>query len=86
MTLTPGLETPPEAGKSIVVAEPATDEEGLRFETKPSNFGPEINVCQLRDPFVYEEDGRFYLYFSYAGENGISGGELDMDGIRTALI
>lgn len=86
LTLTPGLDTPPQAGKSFVVAEPETDEEGLQFENKPSKFGYENDVRQLRDPFIYEENGRFYLYFSYAGENGISGGELDMDAIRAALI
>jgi hypothetical protein len=33
-------------------------------------------VHQLRDPAVYEEDGRTYLLYSVAGESGIAMAEL----------
>ncbi|MGI5894678.1 MAG: hypothetical protein ACOX6P_08825 [Candidatus Merdivicinus sp.] len=85
LILTPNMTQVPPVEKTIIVAEPETNQEGLQFEALPSKFGPQINVRQLRDPFVYEENGVFYLYFSYAGENGISGGILDMDEIRHLL-
>lgn len=33
-------------------------------------------VRALRDPAVFEEDGRTYLFYAIAGERGIAGGEL----------
>jgi hypothetical protein len=33
-------------------------------------------VRQLRDPFVYEENGRQYLLYAAAGENAIVIGQL----------
>ena len=33
-------------------------------------------VNQLRDPAIYEEDGRIYLLYAVAGEQGIGIGEL----------
>lgn len=35
-----------------------------------------IRVNQLRDPAIFEEDGRAYLFYSIAGEAGIAGAEL----------
>jgi hypothetical protein len=33
-------------------------------------------VCQLRDPAIFREDGRTFLLYSVAGENGIAIAEL----------
>jgi hypothetical protein len=38
-----------------------------------------IRVNQLRDPAIFEEDGRTYLFYSIAGEAGIAGAELEFD-------
>lgn len=53
----------------IDLLRPEFDWEGIGFPLKPSRLGPGINIRQLRDPFVFEEDGKFYLYYSAAGES-----------------
>ena len=55
-----------------VVLEPEHAWEGAGMSVEPSMRG-EINrlVRQLRDPCVYEEDGRTYLLYSGGGESGI---------------
>ena len=55
-----------------VVLEPEHDWEGAAESVEPSARG-EINrlVRQLRDPCVYEEDGRTYLLYCGGGESGI---------------
>ena len=35
-----------------------------------------MHVNQLRDPAIFEEDGRIYLLYSVAGESGIAIAEL----------
>lgn len=61
----------------ITVLEPEYDYEGVNESLDASNFGwaPEP-VRQLRDPAVYEEDGRIFLFYSNAGEQGICGAEV----------
>jgi hypothetical protein len=46
--------------------------EGAEIEPAPSAFdwAPEP-VNQLRDPFVFEEQGRLYLLYTGAGEQAI---------------
>ena len=55
-----------------VVLEPEHPWEGAGLGVEPSVRG-EINrlVCQLRDPCVYEEDGRTHLLYCGGGESGI---------------
>ena len=55
-----------------VVLEPELPWEGAGLDVEPSVRG-EINrrVRQLRDPCVYEEDGRVYLLYCGGGESGI---------------
>jgi hypothetical protein len=62
----------------IDVIEPQLDYEGIAFPNQPSLRGDEIQVRQLRDPFVFEEDGRTYLFYSIAGEMGIAMAELEI--------
>jgi hypothetical protein len=59
------------------VLEPERDYEGANLPVEPSESGPVHDpVRQVRDPAVYEEDGRTYLLYSVAGEQGIAGAEL----------
>ncbi|MDA0791609.1 MAG: hypothetical protein O2780_19410 [Proteobacteria bacterium] len=38
-----------------------------------------IRVNQLRDPAIFEHDGRTYLFYAIAGEAGIAGAEISFD-------
>ena len=60
-----------------LVLEPETPYEGADQPLEPSARGPITRpVRQLRDPAIYEEDGRTYLLYSVAGESGIAIAEL----------
>lgn len=61
----------------VELLRPETTEEGGHLPLRPSRFGA-INqpVHELRDPGVYEEDGRMYLLYTGAGESNICGAEL----------
>ena len=53
------------------------DWEGADLPADASNYGGIMRrVNQLRDPAIYEEDGRIYLLYAIAGEQGIAIGEL----------
>lgn len=61
----------------VTVLEPETREEGGHLPLCPSRFGAvDGPVRQLRDPALYEEDGRVYLFYSGAGESNICGAEI----------
>lgn len=60
------------------VLAPETDYEGTAFRNKPSSYGPQTRVRQLRDPCVFEENGHTYLFYSVAGEMGIAMAELEI--------
>jgi hypothetical protein len=62
----------------IEVLEPEAECEGIAYPNKPSGYGPATRVRQLRDPCLFEEDGRIYLFYSIAGESGIALAELDI--------
>ncbi len=64
--------TPPQ-----LVLAPETDYEGGDLPIETSQRGRVMGrVRQLRDPAIYEEDGRTYLLYSTAGESGIAIAEL----------
>ncbi len=47
--------------------------EGSDLPVEPSRGGAiNVPVNQIRDPAIYEEDGRVYLLYAVAGERGIS--------------
>jgi hypothetical protein len=50
--------------------------EGAHFPVEPSEYGKATMVHQLRDPYVFEYDGHWYLYYSIAGESGIAMAEV----------
>jgi hypothetical protein len=58
---------------SDTVIEPKADYEGADLPLEPSVRGwSRDRVRQLRDPAIFEEDGRVYLLYSVAGEAGIA--------------
>ena len=66
------------ASAPTIVLEPERDYEGGDIAPAPSVRGPANEpVCQLRDPAIYEEDGRTYLLYSVAGERGIALAEVE---------
>ncbi len=59
------------------VLKPEKDYEGVEAPVKPSRWGATYDfVHQLRDPAIYEEDGRVFLLYSTAGEWAIAIAEL----------
>ena len=57
----------------VEVLRPEFPWEGADLPIEPSQGGAiNIPVNQLRDPAIYEEDGRVYLLYSVAGERGIA--------------
>jgi hypothetical protein len=65
------------ASVPIDIAAPSENYEGVDLPVAKSVAGLYYGkVRQLRDPFVYEENGRQYLLYAAAGENAIVIGEL----------
>jgi hypothetical protein len=61
----------------VEVLAPERDYEGAHLPSAPSRSGAvHIPARQLRDPAIYEQDGRVYLLYSVAGERGIAIAEL----------
>jgi len=67
---------PRAAPPPVPVLEPEADYEGARLPVEPSRPSAATGVNQVRDPYVYEEDGRLTLFYSVAGESGIAAAEL----------
>ena len=65
------------ATKSVEVLRPERDWEGADVPVARSirSVAPG-RVNQLRDPAIFEEDGRVYLLYAIAGESGIALAEL----------
>jgi hypothetical protein len=69
------LSRPP--GPEVEVIAPEADWEGVGLPAEPSRFGAAGGpVRQLRDPAVFQDDGRTYLLYSVAGESGIAVAEI----------
>lgn len=61
----------------VEVLRPETEWEGAELEVAPSRRGHiDERVNQLRDPTIFEEDGKVYLLYSIAGEHGLAIAEL----------
>lgn len=61
----------------VEVLRPETEWEGAELEVAPSRRGHiDERVNQLRDPAIFEEDGKVYLLYSIAGEHGLAIAEL----------
>jgi hypothetical protein len=62
----------------VTVLEPETEYEGADEPLVPSRRGLVMGkVRQLRDPAIFQEDGRTYLLYAVAGEHGIAIAELE---------
>jgi hypothetical protein len=67
-------------GEPIDVLYPELDWEGADLPLRPSvRDAINVRVRQLRDPGIYEEDGRTWLLYAVAGESGIAIAELRVD-------
>jgi len=65
------------ASEPVVVLEPELAYEGGHLRRVPSKRGLVMEpVCQLRDPAIFTDDGRTYLLYAVAGEQGIAMAEL----------
>lgn len=63
--------------KPQTVLKPEKDFEGVNEPVKESRFGATYDfVHQLRDPAIFEENGRVYLLYSTAGERAIAIAEI----------
>jgi hypothetical protein len=60
----------------IEVLRPEMPYEGAGYPVSASVKGPATNVNQLRDPYVFEEGGTTWLFYSIAGESGIAVAEV----------
>ncbi len=62
----------------VTVLEPERDYEGASLALRPSVRGlAKQPVRELRDPAIYQENGKIYLLYSVAGENGIAIAQFD---------
>lgn len=59
-----------------LILSPETDWEGINYPLEPSTGGSATGVVQMRDPFIYEEDGRIFMFYCGAGEEAIGLAEL----------
>ncbi len=60
------------------VIQPKEDYEGTTYPNKPSNYGSATKVRQLRDPCIFQDNGRTYLFYSIGGEMGIAMAEIEI--------
>jgi len=67
--------------EAVEVMRPEREWEGARASLEPSIRSTAYGrVNQLRDPAVFEEDGRLYLLYAVAGESGIAIAEVFVEG------
>jgi hypothetical protein len=65
------------AGEADEILRPEMDWEGAHLRLGESRSGPaKSRENALRDPAIFEEDGRLYLLYSVAGESGIGIAEM----------
>ena len=65
------------ASPPVDVLQPETAYECTNLPNAPSEAGDiAIPVRQIRDPFVFEEGGHVYLFYSICGEQGIAAAEI----------
>jgi hypothetical protein len=66
------------AGAAVEVLRPETTYECAHLPVEPSEAGDiAVPARQLRDPFVFEEDGREILFYAACGEQAIAGATLE---------
>ena len=68
-----------ELSPPIDVMRPEVAYEGTAYPIAPSVKGPATNVQQLRDPYVFSDGGKTYLFYGIAGESGIAVAEIEYE-------
>jgi hypothetical protein len=64
----------------VEVIQPETEYEGVKYPLKTSTGGvAPKHARELRDPGVFEENGKYYLFYSIAGESGIAMAEVTLE-------
>jgi hypothetical protein len=67
----------------VEILRPVTEWEGANLPVEPSRRGAiEEPVNQLRDPEIFEEDGKVWLLYSIAGETGLAIARLELIGFE----
>lgn len=67
------------AGDAVEVIRPEAPYECATLPNVPSASGDiDEPAHQIRDPFVFEEDGRAFLFYAVCGEQGIAGARIDL--------
>jgi hypothetical protein len=67
------------SGAAVDVLAPSTKYECADLPEVPSEAGDiSVPAKQIRDPFLYQENGRSYLFYSTCGEQGIAAAEVDL--------
>ena len=67
------------ASAPVDVLQPETAYECADLPNAPSESGDiAVPVRQIRDPFVFEEAGRAYLFYAICGEQGIAAAEITL--------
>jgi hypothetical protein len=65
------------SGQPVTILRPETAYEGGDLPIRPSRRGmAHGRVRELRDPAIYEEDGRTFLLYAVAGESGLAMAEV----------
>jgi hypothetical protein len=65
------------AAPAIEVMRPETDYECASAPIAPSQVGDVMGrVHQMRDPHVFQDGGRTYLFYAVCGEQGVAGAEI----------
>ena len=68
------------ASERVEVLRPERPWEGADLPVEPSRGGAiNVPVNQLRDPAIFEEDGRVYFLYAVAGERGIALAEVHLE-------
>ena len=69
------------ASDPVEILRPTAPYECVGLPDAPSEAGDiAVPARQLRDPFVFEEGGRAYLFYSICGEQGIAAAEITLPG------
>ena len=62
-----------------MILKPENKYEGAHLPIKPSNAGTAVFAENaLRDPFIFEDDHKLYLFYCVMGESGIALAELEL--------
>ena len=64
---------------ATIVLAPTAAYECADLPNQPSESGDiSTPVKQIRDPFVFEDEGRTFLFYSVCGEQGIAAARIDL--------